>query len=304
MAPDGRDKRNLTRSPDVADWSPAFSPDGSLIAFMSMAGGAPEVWLIERDGADMRQLTRAGELSEYPTWSPDARFLAYGGVRGGNFEILRTAVDGWEEQNLTRSPAKDQWPAWSPDGKSIAFMSDRDGGEDVFVMPASGGGARNVTRTPELYESHPTWTPDGRLSFLRHGESGPVSVRVVDLVGPLGVRPPGRRGVRVRLGGAAVRTAVQAFADEEHGVRVVARERHRQPGVRDLRLLERELADADGLTEPQAGGRRLALDLEVDCAFVSVARADRHGLDARAFWRHRRGADWGVARAVQHRLEA
>lgn len=58
-------------------------------------------------------------------------------------------------------------------------MSERDGSEDVFVMRPNGSGVRNLTRTPSLSESHPTWAPDGRLTYTRHGESGPVEVWVV-----------------------------------------------------------------------------------------------------------------------------
>ena len=180
MAASGKRKRNLTRSPGVADWSPAFSPDGRTIAYMSSAGGTHELWLMARDGGDPRQLTSAGELSEYPSWSPDGRAVAFGGTRGGNFEILTIAATGGPERNLTANPARDQWPAWSPDGTKIAFMSDRDGGEDVFVMDADGAKAHNVTNTPDRTETHPAWTPDGRLSFLEHGESGPVQIRVLD----------------------------------------------------------------------------------------------------------------------------
>jgi Tol biopolymer transport system component len=59
-------------------------------------------------------------------------------------------------------------------------MSDRDGGEDVFVMRRDGSAVRNVTRTPALEESHPQWAPDGRLTFTRHGETGPIELVIAD----------------------------------------------------------------------------------------------------------------------------
>ena len=177
MRNDGSRKRNLTDSPGVADWSPSVSPDGRSIAFMSSRDGAHELWLMDGALASPRELTRAGELSEYPSWSPDGGSLTYGANRSGNFEIARIGVDGSGQELLTDDPARDQWPAWSPDGDRIAFMSDRDGGEDVFVMRSDGTGVRNVTRTPELFETHPTWAADGRLTYYQHAE-GPVHVRV------------------------------------------------------------------------------------------------------------------------------
>jgi TolB protein len=88
-------------------------------------------------------------------------------------------VAGTRQRNLTRHPASDKWPAWSPDGAHIAFTSERDGSDDVFVMRADGSDVRNLTRTPALEESHPTWMPDGRLSFTRHGQTGPIELWAV-----------------------------------------------------------------------------------------------------------------------------
>ncbi len=100
----------------------------------------------------------------------------FSGHREGDFEVLRIDAAGGEERNLTNTPGDDKWPAWSPDGKQIAFISD----DDVHVMAADGTNRRNVSKTPGLYENHPNWTPDGRLTFLQHDESGPVHVRVMD----------------------------------------------------------------------------------------------------------------------------
>ena len=175
MRADGTGKRNLTRTPNVADWSPAFSPDGTRIAFFS----ALDVWIMRSDGTGRRNVTRNGALNEYPNWSPDGRHLAFNSHRDGQYEIYRSAVTGKQPRNLTRSSTDDEWPAWSHDGRHIAFMSERDGNEDVFVMRADGSEVRNLTRTPELEESHPAWMPDGRLSFTRHGETGPIELWAV-----------------------------------------------------------------------------------------------------------------------------
>lgn len=180
MRADGSGKRNLTRTPRVAEWSPAFSPDGRRIAYFSLAAGG-DVWVMRADGAGRRNVTRNGGLNEYPTWSPDGRSLAFNSHRDGQFEIYSAASTGARQRNLTRNPAKDQWPSWSPDGRLIAFMSDRDGNEDVFVMLADGTGVRNLTRTSDLDESHPVWSPGGGLTFIRHGETGPVTLWILDV---------------------------------------------------------------------------------------------------------------------------
>ena len=174
---DGRGKRNLTRTPRVAEWSPAWSPDSMLIAYFSSSGA--DVWVMRPDGTRRRNVTRSAGLDEYPSWSPDGRRLAFGSHRDGQFEVYVTSLSGSRQLNLTRNAARDQWPAWSPDGRFIAFMSERDGSPDVFVMGADGSSPRNLTATPGLEESHPAWLPDGRISFTRHGETGPIEMWAV-----------------------------------------------------------------------------------------------------------------------------
>jgi Tol biopolymer transport system component len=187
MRSDGTRKANLTRTPNAAEWSPAWSPDGRLIAYFSSVDGG-DVWVVRPDGRGRRNVTREGTLNEYPSWSPDGRQLAFNSHRDGQFEIYRARLDGSRQANLTRHPAKDQWPAWSPDGSWIAFMSEREGNPDVFVMRVDGSSPRNVTRTPGLEESHPVWLPDGRLSFTRHGTTGPIELWATRLDGVAAVR--------------------------------------------------------------------------------------------------------------------
>jgi Tol biopolymer transport system component len=62
-------------------------------------------------------------------------------------------------------------------------MSEREGSEDVFVMCPDGSGVRNVTRTRALDESHAAWMPDGRLSFSRHSETGPIELWALEMEG-------------------------------------------------------------------------------------------------------------------------
>ena len=179
---DDASSKRLTSSHND-EFSPSWSPDGRRIAYRVNARRADtsDIWVMRADGAGRRNVTRNGGLNEYPTWSPDGRSLAFNSHRDGQFEIYSAASTGARQRNLTRNPAKDQWPSWSPDGRLIAFMSDRDGNEDVFVMLADGTGVRNLTRTSDLDESHPVWSPGGGLTFIRHGETGPVTLWILDV---------------------------------------------------------------------------------------------------------------------------
>jgi len=173
--------RNLTRSPRIADWSPAWLPGSRELAYFSTADGGLDLWTMRQDGGGRRRLTRSAGLDEYPSPSPDGRLVAFQSARAGAFEVFSMRRDGTRQRNLTRNAADDKWPAWSPDGLWLAFVSDRDGSEDVFVMRADGARPRNLTQTPVLDESHPEWAPDGRLTFTRHGETGPIELWVTDV---------------------------------------------------------------------------------------------------------------------------
>jgi Tol biopolymer transport system component len=181
MRADGTRKRNLTNSAGVADWSPAWSPDGRRIAYFSAARGSADVWVMRSDGGGKRNLTRNGLLNEYPSWSPDGGRLVFNSHRDGQFEVYSIRANGTGTRNLSRNASHDKWPAWSPDGRLIAFVSDRAGSDDVFVMRPDGTGVRNLTRTQALDESHAAWMPDGRLSFSRHGETGPIELWAFDV---------------------------------------------------------------------------------------------------------------------------
>jgi Tol biopolymer transport system component len=143
---------------------------------------------MSRDGSGERALTDDAALDEYPTWSPDGNRIAFQSMRDGEFDIFVMSGDGQDEVNITNHPPRDQWASWSPDGEFIAFMSERDGSEDVFVMRPDGSDVRNLTQTPDLQESHPAWSPDGTLTFIRHGESGPITLWAVSLDGGSEIR--------------------------------------------------------------------------------------------------------------------
>jgi TolB protein len=179
----GGPARNLTRSAGIAEWSPAWLPGGRELVYFSTADGGLDLWTMRRDGSRKRRLTRSPGLDEYPSPSPDGRLIAFQTARAGQFDVFVVTRDGTWQRNLTRDVADDKWPAWSADGLWIAFTSDRDGSDDVFVMRADGTSVRNLTRTPRLEESHSAWAPDGRLTFSRHAETGPIELWVTEIDG-------------------------------------------------------------------------------------------------------------------------
>ena len=171
MNPDGTNPVNLTQVPERADGVSSWSPDGKQIAFTSaelfnadlLANS--DIFVMDTDGANPRNLTNHEALDETPDWSPDGNRIAFSSDRDGNWEIYVMNPDGTNPINLTNHPAKDGRPDWSPDGHQIAFTSYRDGNLEIYVMNADGTNPINLTNHP-AEDNHASWSPDGtRIAF-------------------------------------------------------------------------------------------------------------------------------------------
>ena len=113
---------------------------GDRIAFISDRDGNHEIFVMNADGTEVRQLTDNDSEEGFPSWSPDGKQIAFVSYRDGEFEIFVMNADGTEERQLTDndSDSDSTFPSWSPDGKRIAFSSDRYGEDAIFVMNADG----------------------------------------------------------------------------------------------------------------------------------------------------------------------
>jgi Tol biopolymer transport system component len=140
------------------------------IVFVSDRDGNHEIYVMNADGSEQRNLTMNSASDEHPCWSPDGSRIAFTSDRDGDFEIYTMNADGSGVNHLTRHAADDWGPSWSPDGTSIAFMSWRDGNNEIYVIEVTDRKLRRLTSNP-AEDRWPSWSPDGsRIVFMSDRE--------------------------------------------------------------------------------------------------------------------------------------
>jgi dipeptidyl aminopeptidase/acylaminoacyl peptidase len=134
------------------DRNPAWSPDGSRIAFQSdRDGGQFDVWVMDDDGGNAAALTTDLNEDRNPAWSPDGLWLAFDSDRGGNFDIWRISPDAATDDAtaVTTGNNDDVEPAWTLDGIDLLFSSNRGTGvyHNLWMQPVAGNDADAVQVT-------------------------------------------------------------------------------------------------------------------------------------------------------------
>jgi len=160
--------------------SPAWSPDGSRLAYVSFETGKPVVYVHTVATGARKAVANFRGSNSAPAWSPDGKTLAVTLTREGNSQVFLMNADGGNARRLTTSNGIDTEPSFSPDGQSIYFTSDRGGGPQVYRMPANGGAAQRVTFNGD-YNISPRLSPDGKLLAYVGRRGGQFKVHVLDL---------------------------------------------------------------------------------------------------------------------------
>ena len=146
--------------------SPAWSPDGRDLAYVSFESQKAVVWVQDVASGQRRAVVNYRGSNSAPAWSPDGRQLVATLSRDGIAQLYVMGRDGGNPRRLTQSNAIDTEAAFTADGRTLYFVSDRGGGPQVYRMPAAGGNAERVTFTG-AYNISPALSPDGRtLAYI------------------------------------------------------------------------------------------------------------------------------------------
>ncbi|MCI0712631.1 MAG: hypothetical protein L0154_20920 [Chloroflexi bacterium] len=190
MRVNGEDVRQLTRTPEITEQMPVWSPDGQQVAFIG-ADDPENVgnryrkrgFIMNANGSNVRIADQENveTLFSPPAWSPDGSTVLFvANVTAGLPDII--AVDGSTgvSRNLTNDEFWNSSPEWSPDGQWIVFESNPGGGSTIHIMNPDGSQSQSIS---DCNGGRPAWSPDGEwIAF------------VSDCLGPEGIyrmRPDG-----------------------------------------------------------------------------------------------------------------
>ncbi|WP_434985706.1 Tol-Pal system beta propeller repeat protein TolB [Vreelandella zhaodongensis] len=166
---DGRNSREVLTS-DQPIMSPAWSPDGSKLAYVSFETERPAIYIQDVSTGQRVQATSFQGINGAPAWSPDGRRIAMSLSKDGQPEIYILDIANRSVERITQNSSIDTEPAWAPDGRSLLFTSDRSGGPQIYEYSLTNGETKRVTYTGN-YNARGRYSPDGEQIFLIHRSS-------------------------------------------------------------------------------------------------------------------------------------
>jgi|TARA_R100000541_G_scaffold57181_2_gene67103 TolB protein len=182
----------VTRITDhpAKDVLPTPSPDGKLIVFMSDRDSlSRNVYVMDKDGSNIRSLTKNKMYEESPSWSPNGKNILFtrqlrdstDNTHAANGEIHIMNADGSNVRRLTNKKGYDSGAKFSPDGKKIAFYGLNDRQWDLYIMDADGSNLVNLTNDSiECYS--PDWSPDGEWLVYTAGSKGNYNIWKINIL--------------------------------------------------------------------------------------------------------------------------
>ena len=167
--------------------SPAWSPDGSHLAYVSFETGHAVVYVQSLYTNQRMVLANYRGSNSAPAWSPDGKRLAVVLTRDGSSQIYLVSPNGSGLRRITFSGSIDTEPNFSPDGQYLLFTSDRGGSPQIYRMPVEGGQAERLT-FGDGNNFSPRYSPDGKSFVFTHLTGGKFFITTQDFqTGQMGI---------------------------------------------------------------------------------------------------------------------
>jgi TolB protein len=152
----------------------------SRIAFIAPKGREKELWVMDADGANARQLTNDHSIAQSPSWSPDGSLILFTSYRGGGGPHIHVmAATGGQVFLISGRSGNNTSASYSPDGREIACTLSVDGNPEIYRLDARGGSPQRLT-TDRAIDTSPAWSPTGREIAFTSDRGGAPQVYVMD----------------------------------------------------------------------------------------------------------------------------
>lgn len=173
---DGYNPRTILKSSEPI-LSPAWSPDGQKLAYVSFEERRSMVYVQRLKDASRERVAGDQGINGAPAWSPDGRTLAFTSSKDGNPEIYLLNVESGSTTRLTRHHGIDTEAAWSPDGRHLVFTSDRSGRPQIYRIRRNGTGLERLTFEGR-YNARASYDPNGERLTLVTNQGGGFRIGV------------------------------------------------------------------------------------------------------------------------------
>ena len=160
--------------------SPAWSPDGRKLAYVSFDRGNSSIYIQDINSSARELIASFRGINSGPAFSPDGRQLALTLSKSGNPEIYVMDLGSKALRQITNQFGIDTAAVFSPDGGSLYFMSDRGGKPQIYKAPASGGGAATRITFQGSYNGDPTVSYDGKKIAMTQGNGNNYRIALLD----------------------------------------------------------------------------------------------------------------------------
>jgi TolB protein len=206
------------------------------IVYVSKATGNKEIYLMDFDGRNVKQITRHHSICLSPRFSPDGKKIAFTSYKAGNPDFYIQDLRTGEERRVSHFPGLNISPAWSPDGQRLALTLSKDGNPEIYTLCPDGSELRRLTNHPAIDVS-PAWSPDGKKIAFVSNRGGNPQIYSMDANGQNLQRLTfeGNYNTHPAWSSRGDRIAFDALIDGNHNICTI------QPDGSDFRILTANL---------------------------------------------------------------